>query len=51
MRRLRKNRPETIREDLLGLGLTWGWDALDAAVDSDGWRKCIARYTVLHEKD
>ena len=39
-----------LREDLRELGLTWE-DALDAAEDRDGWRKCIARCTALHGKD
>jgi len=36
-----------LREDLRELGLTWE-DALDAAEDRDGWRKCIARCAALH---
>jgi len=50
MERPRKNCPETFREDLRGLELTWE-DALDAAEDRDGWRKCIARCAVQHGKD
>ena len=46
-RRPRKNWPETIREDLRILELTWE-DALDAAEDRDGWRKRIARCAVQH---
>src|SRR6218665_3530263 len=48
--RPRKNWPETIREDLRGLKLTWE-DALDAAEDRDGWRKRIARCAEQQEKD
>ena len=48
--RQRKNWPETIREDLRGLELTWE-DALDEVEDRDGWRICIALCTAQHGKD
>ena len=46
-KRPRKNWPETIREDLRILELTWE-DALDTAEDRDGWRKRIARCAAQH---
>src|SRR6218665_4000318 len=48
--RPRKNWPETIRENLRILELTWE-DALDAADDRDGWRKRIARCAAQHGTD
>ena len=48
--RSRKNWLETIREDLKKLNLMRK-DALDAAEDRYGWRKCIARCAVLHGKE
>jgi len=48
--RPRKNWQETIRGDLRRLGLTWE-DAVDAAEDRVGWKKCIARCAAKHGKD
>ena len=48
--RPRKNWPETIREDLRCLELTWE-EAEEVGTDRDEWRRCIARCATMHGKD
>ena len=48
--RPRKNWPETIRDDLRCLEMSWD-EAEELAMDRDEWRRCVARCADLHGKD